>query len=63
VDVDGNGVLNFTGDAMAYAQAALLPPSSFGKGGDFDLDKNGTVNFVGDVMQIVSFVWEIEACP
>ena len=61
-DVDGNGVLNFTGDAIAYAKAALLPPSSFGKGGDFDIDKNGTVNFVGDVIQVLKFAEGIEAC-
>jgi hypothetical protein len=61
-DVDGNGILNFTGDGIAYAKAALLPPSAFGKGGDFDIDKNGTVNFVGDVMQEVKFVLGVEVC-
>jgi hypothetical protein len=61
-DVDGNGVLDFTGDIMAYAQASLLPPSAFGKGGDFDIDKNGTVNYVGDVMQVIQFVFGVEPC-
>ena len=60
-DVDGNGVLNLTGDGLAYAKAALRPPSAFGKGGDFDIDKNGAVNLV-DVIQNIKFIWEVEVC-
>lgn len=62
VDVDGNGFLSFTGDGIAYAKAALLAPSAFGKGGDFDIDKNGAVSFVGDVTQVLKFVLEVEPC-
>jgi Tol biopolymer transport system component len=49
-DVDGNTLVNFVGDTIYYARAALLPPASFGKTMDFDIDKNGLVNFVGDVI-------------
>jgi len=54
-DVDGNGLVNFVGDTIYYAKAALLPPASFGKTMDFDIDKNGLVDFVGDVMQEARF--------
>ena len=53
--MDGNGVLDFAGDAHCLAKAALLPPSSFGKRGDFDIDKNGMLDFVGDVLTEVKF--------
>jgi hypothetical protein len=61
-DVDGNGSLSFTGDGIAYAKAAVLPTSAFGKTNDFDIDKNGVVNFVGDVTQELKFVLGIEVC-
>jgi subtilisin-like proprotein convertase family protein len=54
-DVDGNGLVDFVGDTMDYAQAVLLPPASFGETMDFDIDKNGAVDFVGDVMQEAQF--------
>jgi hypothetical protein len=54
-DVDGNGLVNFVGDTMYYAQAILLPPAAFGNTMDFDIDKNGTLNFVGDVMKEAQF--------
>jgi hypothetical protein len=54
-DVDGNGLVDFVGDTMYYAQAVLLPPASFGETMDFDIDKNGAVDFVGDVMQEAQF--------
>jgi hypothetical protein len=54
-DVDGNGLVNFVGDVIYYAKAALLPAASFGKTMDFDIDKNGTVDFVGDVIQEAKF--------
>ncbi|MEX2245187.1 MAG: hypothetical protein WEC75_00715 [Dehalococcoidia bacterium] len=52
-DVDGNGVVNFSGDVIYFAMAALVP--SFGKTQDFDLDKNGFVNFSGDVITAARF--------
>jgi len=54
-DVNGDGLMNFVGDTIYYAKAALLPPASFGKTMDFDIDKNGTVDFVGDVIQEAKF--------
>jgi len=54
-DVNGNGTVDFVGDTIYYAKAALLPPASFGKTMDFDIDKNGTVDFVGDVIQEAKF--------
>jgi alpha-tubulin suppressor-like RCC1 family protein len=54
-DVDGNGKVDFVGDTIYYAKAALLPAASFGKTMDFDIDKNGKVDFVGDVIQEAKF--------
>ena len=54
-DVDGNGVVSFTGDVIYYAKAALLPPATFGQDGDFDIDGNNTLNFTGDVIQEAKF--------
>jgi hypothetical protein len=54
-DVDGDGKVDFVGDVIYYAKAALLPRASFGKTMDFDIDKNGTVDFVGDVIQEAKF--------
>jgi len=54
-DVDGNGLVNFVGDTMYYAQAILLPPAAFGYTMDFDINKNGVVDFVGDVMLEAQF--------
>ena len=54
-DVDGNGVVNFTGDVICYAKASLLDASVFGKDGDFDIDGNNVINFTGDVIQEAKF--------
>jgi len=51
-DVDGNGVVNFPGDVIAYAKAGLLSTAAFGHDGDFDIDGNNVINFPGDV------IWE-----
>jgi hypothetical protein len=54
-DVDGNSVVNFTGDVIAYAQAIFLAPAAFGQDGDFDIDGNNNLDFTGDVMQEAQF--------
>jgi hypothetical protein len=54
-DVDGNGVVSFTGDVIYYAKAILLPPATFGQDGDFDIDGNNTLSFTGDVIQEAKF--------
>ena len=47
VDTDGNGVVDFGGDALNSARATLLPAGvgagKFGKDGDFDLNGNGVL--------------------
>ena len=53
--MDGDGPVDFVGDTIYHAKAALLPRASFGKTMDFDIDKNGTVDFVGDVTQEAKF--------
>jgi parallel beta-helix repeat protein len=50
-DVDGNRVVDFTGDVMDYAQAIFMAPAAFGQDGDFDVDGNNNLDFTGDVMQ------------
>ncbi|MEX2246818.1 MAG: thrombospondin type 3 repeat-containing protein [Dehalococcoidia bacterium] len=52
-DVDGNSVVNFSGDVIYFAFAVLTP--GFGKTQDFDLDKNGVANFSGDVINAAKF--------
>lgn len=49
-DVNGDGIVNFVGDALAYAKAALAAPDTFGRDGDFDMNGDGVINFVGDVV-------------
>jgi hypothetical protein len=61
-DVDGNGVVSFTGDVNAYAKAMLLPAASFGSSMDFDLNKDGITNFVGDVVQEAKFATVAGLC-
>ncbi len=61
-DVDGNGVLDYGGDGLGTAKAILLPPSAFGKGGDFDIDKNGVLDFGSDVLTIVKFALGVKVC-
>ena len=54
-DVDGNGIVDFVGDTIYYAKAALLPPDRFGKDGDFDLNGDGVIDFGLDVIQEAKF--------
>jgi len=54
-DVDGNSVVNFPGDVIAYAKAILLSTATFGQDGDFDIDGNNVLNFPGDVIQEAKF--------
>jgi hypothetical protein len=61
-DVDGNRVVNFTGDVIAYAKAALLAPSAFGQDGDFDIDGNNVISFTGDVIQEAEFAFTTGLC-
>ena len=58
-DVNGNGFVDFVGDTIAYAKAALLSPAAFGKDGDFDINGDGVIDFVGDVIQDAKFalIW------
>jgi len=43
VDTDGNGIIDFGGDALNSARATLLSPGAFGKDGDFDLNGNNVL--------------------
>jgi len=43
VDTDGNGIIDFGGDALNSARATLLSPAAFGKDGDFDLNGNNVI--------------------
>jgi hypothetical protein len=61
-DVDGNDLVNFTGDVIDYAKAALLTPAAFGQDGDFDIDGNMVVNFTGDVIQEAEFAFTTGLC-
>ena len=54
-DVDGNAVVGFPGDVIAYAKAILLSTATFGQDGDFDMDGNNALNFPGDVIQEAKF--------
>jgi hypothetical protein len=61
-DVDGNGIVDYGGDALDYVRAATLPPASFGKTMDFDIDKNGIVDYGGDALTVVRFALKIWPC-
>jgi len=50
-DVDGNGIVDFTGDTMLVAQAALVYPQRYDVGCDVNAD--GKDDFVTDTMQTV----------
>jgi hypothetical protein len=58
-DVNGDGVVDFVGDVIYYAKAALQPAGcgagQFGKDGDFDINGDGVIDFVGDVIQEAKF--------
>jgi hypothetical protein len=53
-DVDGNGVVNFSGDTIAVSLAAQQFPA-VARSGVFDIDKNGVVNFTGDALTAARF--------
>jgi hypothetical protein len=53
-DVDGNGLVNSTGDFIAYANAFF---KFTGKTWDFDMDKNGLLNTTGDFVAMAGFVF------
>jgi hypothetical protein len=56
VDVSGDGVADFLYDVLSYAQAALLPASSFGRDGDYDTNGDNTVDFLTDVLGAATLV-------
>jgi hypothetical protein len=58
-DVDGNGVVNSTGDFVAYANAMF---KNAGKTMDFDLDKNGLANSTGDFVAMAQRVFGSVSC-
>jgi hypothetical protein len=61
-DVDGNGLVDFGGDTLYYARAALLPRVSFGRTMDFDINKDGLVDFGADVLGVAKYALGIETC-
>jgi hypothetical protein len=58
-DVDGNSVVNSTGDFVGYANAMF---KNTGKTIDFDLDKNGLANSTGDFVAMAHRVFGIKPC-
>ena len=68
VDTDGNGIVDFGGDALNSARAALLPagvgPGKFGKDGDFDLNGNDVVagDFGADTLTVAKMAFGILPC-
>jgi len=55
-DTDGNGKVNFTGDVVNSAKAALgIIPKTV----DFDLDGNGSVNYAGDTILTVQIAFGV----
>jgi hypothetical protein len=65
-DVNGDGVVGFVGDTIAYAKAALLPAGcgagQYGKDGDFDINGDGVIDFVGDVIQEAKYALGVDPC-
>jgi len=59
VDVDGNGVANFSGDTVNTARAVV---GIIGQTQDFDLDRNGTLNLSGDVVNSAMRTTGVIAC-
>jgi hypothetical protein len=55
-DVDGSGVLNFVGDVICVAKAALVYPYSQQYDAGCDVNANGVDTFTGDAMQTVKIV-------
>ncbi len=66
VDTDGNKIIDFGGDALNSARAALLPagigPGQFGKDGDFDLDGSGIIDFGKDTLTTARMAFGILPC-
>jgi hypothetical protein len=64
VDTDGNGVVDFGGDALNSARATLLPAAAFGKDGDFDLNGNNVVagDYGADTLTVTRFALGIKVC-
>ena len=64
VDTDGNGIVDFGGDALNSARATLLPAAAFGKDGDFDLNGNNVVagDYGADTLAVVRFALGIKVC-
>jgi hypothetical protein len=69
VDYDGNGIVDFGGDAIASAKATLLPAGTgtgkFGKDGDFDLNGNNTLSgdFGSDTITVAKIAFKIPGNP
>jgi hypothetical protein len=66
VDSDGNTLVDFGGDALNSARAALLPAGvgagKFGKDGDFDLNGNGIIDFGADTLTVARFALGVKVC-
>jgi hypothetical protein len=68
VDTDGNGIIDFGGDAINSARATLLPagtgPGKFGKDGDFDLNGNNVLagDYGADTITTAKMAFKILVC-
>jgi hypothetical protein len=68
VDTDGNGLVDYGGDAINSARATLLPagigPGKFGKDGDFDLNGNNQLSgdFGTDTITTAKMAFKILPC-
>jgi hypothetical protein len=68
VDTDGNGVVDFGGDALNSARATLLAagvgPGKFGRDGDFDLNGNNVLggDFGSDTITTAKMAFKILVC-
>jgi len=68
VDTDGNGIIDFGGDALNSARATLLPAGTgagqFGKDGDFDLNGNNVIagDFGSDTLTVARMAFLILPC-
>jgi hypothetical protein len=64
VDTDGNGTVDFGGDALNSARATLLSAAQFGKDGDFDLNGNNVLggDFGADTLTVARMAFGIWVC-
>jgi hypothetical protein len=68
VDTDGNGLVDYGGDALNSARAMLLPAGTgagkFGKDGDFDLNGNNILrgDFGSDTITTAKMAFKILPC-